>query len=207
MPKRRLRLPSPALVIALIALTLVLGGTAVAASTAKPLNKKSVTKLVKKLAPKLSVKHAKSANSAAAAVSATHATSADSATSATTAASATGLAGPLASGQTERGVFGLAGHETTAGDFVSETGITFPIPLAAAPAFNVVVGATPTTKCPGTLANPTATAGQLCLYTSIDNNVTGLNDDTLEKFGVSVFPTGVAAGNYEVTGSWAVTAP
>jgi hypothetical protein len=206
MQRRRLRLPSPAIVIAMIALSLVLGGTAIAASTATPLNKKSVTKLVKKLAPKLSVKHAKTADAAAAAVAAVHATSATSATTATTAASATGLPGPLASGQTERGVFGLAGHQTTGTDFISETGISFPIPLAAAPAFNVVIGA-PTTKCPGTVSNPTATAGQLCLYTNLLNNVTGLTDDTLEKFGVSVFPLGVTPGNYEVTGTWAVTAP
>jgi hypothetical protein len=206
MQRRRLRLPSPAIVIAMIALSLVLGGTAIAAGTSAPLSKKQVTKLVKKLAPKLSVKHAKTANTAAAAAAAAHATSADSATSATTAASATGLPGPLASGQTERGVFGVAGNEAGASDFISETGISFPIPLAAVPAFNVVTGA-PTTKCPGTVANPTATAGQLCLYTSFLTNATGITFDTLEKFGVSVFPTGVAVGNYEVVGAWAVTAP
>lgn len=84
--KRRFRLPSPALVISLIALSLVLGGTAVAASTAKHKDKKADTKLVKKLAPSLSVKHAKTANSA---TNATHATSADSATNATNATHAT----------------------------------------------------------------------------------------------------------------------
>src|SRR6266581_9398226 len=83
--KRRFRLPSPALVISMITLSLVLGGTAVAASTAKHGDKKADTKLVKKLAPSLSVKHAKTADSA---TNATHATSADSATNATHATSA-----------------------------------------------------------------------------------------------------------------------
>src|SRR5262249_14886584 len=55
MPKRRFRLPSPALVISMIALSLVLGGTAVAASTAKHSDKKADIKLIKKLAPTLSV--------------------------------------------------------------------------------------------------------------------------------------------------------
>jgi hypothetical protein len=60
--KRLFRLPSPALVIAMIALALVLGGTAVAAGTASHADAKADTALVKKLAPKLSVKHAKSAD-------------------------------------------------------------------------------------------------------------------------------------------------
>jgi len=64
MSMRRFHLPSPALVIAMVALALVLGGTAVAASTSAPLTKSAVTKLVKQLAPKLSVKHAKTAGNA-----------------------------------------------------------------------------------------------------------------------------------------------
>ena len=62
--RRRFRLPSPALVISVVALSLVLGGTAFAASTSRPLNKKAVTELIKKLAPSLSVKHAKTASTA-----------------------------------------------------------------------------------------------------------------------------------------------
>ena len=83
-----MRAPSPAFAISLIALFLAHGGTSFAASkviTAKHKDAKADTKLVKKLAPKLSVKHAKTANSAA---NATHATSADSATNATHATSA-----------------------------------------------------------------------------------------------------------------------
>ena len=59
MSKRTFRLPSPALVISMIALALVLGGTAVAASVSG--DTRADTKLVKKLAPSLSVKHAGSA--------------------------------------------------------------------------------------------------------------------------------------------------
>ena len=62
--RRRFRLPSPALVISMVALTFVLGGTAVAASLSG--DTKADTKLVKKLAPSLSVKHAKTAGSATA---------------------------------------------------------------------------------------------------------------------------------------------
>jgi hypothetical protein len=84
--KRRFRLPSPALVISMITLSLVLGGTAFAASTATHKDKKADIKLIKKLAPTLSVKHARTAASA---TTAGHATSADSATNATNATNAT----------------------------------------------------------------------------------------------------------------------
>src|SRR3954462_9042409 len=88
--KRRFHLPSPALVISMVTLSIVLGGTAFAASgvvTAKHKDAKADTKLIKKLAPSLSVKHAKTANSAKTAASA------DSATNATTAANANALQG------------------------------------------------------------------------------------------------------------------
>ena len=58
--KRMVHLPSPALVIATIALALVLGGTAVAASVSG--DTAADTKLIKRLAPSLSVKKAKSAD-------------------------------------------------------------------------------------------------------------------------------------------------
>ena len=60
----RLRRPSPALVIALIALTVALGGTAAAAVTSVPLTTMSGTKLVKQLVPTLGSKYAKTADSA-----------------------------------------------------------------------------------------------------------------------------------------------
>ena len=55
MSKRRIPVPSPALVIATLALALVLGGTAVAATGG---DTAADTKLVRKLAPTLSVKNA-----------------------------------------------------------------------------------------------------------------------------------------------------
>lgn len=74
--KRRLRLPSPALVISMVALSLVLGGTAVAARTAAPSDAKAVKALIEKIAPTLSVKYAKTTSSASTAANATNATNA-----------------------------------------------------------------------------------------------------------------------------------
>jgi len=62
--KHRLRAPSPAFVISLIALFLALGGTSYATTKViltKHNDAKADTTLVKKLAPSLSVKHAKTA--------------------------------------------------------------------------------------------------------------------------------------------------
>jgi len=107
MHKRKFRLPSPALVISMITLSLVLGGTAFAASTAKRhKDARADTRLIRKLAPKLSVKHAKSATNA------NHAKTADSATTATTADNATNLGGQPAStyltnGDVQSGTFFL----------------------------------------------------------------------------------------------------
>ena len=89
--KHRLRAPSPAFVISLIALFLALGGTSYAATKValtKHKDAKADTTLVKRLAPSLSVKHAKTAENATNAVNATHATNANSATTATNATTA-----------------------------------------------------------------------------------------------------------------------
>lgn len=120
--KRRLRAPSPALVIALIALFVALGGTSYAAIKlpknsvgSKQLKKNAVTGV--KIKNK-AVTAAKINTSGLTVPNATHATSADSATSATnatnatTAANATALGGVAASGYVKNsGAFFLpTGH-------------------------------------------------------------------------------------------------
>ena len=86
-------LPSPALVVAVLALVAALAGTAVAGSDARSsLSKQKVktiaTKQINKLAPGLSVEHADTAASATKAADATHADTATSANNATSADSA-----------------------------------------------------------------------------------------------------------------------
>jgi hypothetical protein len=198
--KGRFRLPSPALVLAMVALAVALGGTAFAANsvaTAKHKSKhkdaKADTKLVKKMAPKLSVKHAKTANSAKTAASATHATSADSATnatnathatsadSATNATNSTNLGGHpasfysptvLQSGQSESGTYAVA-TGTTSGGYLAQ-GFAFPVPLAAALSASHVawLNGTTTANCPGV---GHAAAGYLCVYATAAASVTENN--------------------------------
>ncbi len=72
----RLRPPSPALVISMVALSLALGGTAVAAGTAAHPDARADKALIATMAPTLKVNYAKAAGSAATAVNATNATNA-----------------------------------------------------------------------------------------------------------------------------------
>lgn len=87
--KPRFRLPSPALVVSMVTLSLVLGGTAVAATTATHEDARGDSALVKKLAPSLSVKHAKTADNATSAVNATNSVNATNAVNATNSVNAT----------------------------------------------------------------------------------------------------------------------
>jgi hypothetical protein len=101
--KRRLRAPSPAMVIALIALFVALGGSSYAAINALPKNSVGAKQLKKNAVTGVKIKKgavtASKINPSGLTVpSATHATSADSATNATTAANANALGGTAASG-------------------------------------------------------------------------------------------------------------
>lgn len=118
--KRHLRAPSPALVIALIALFVALGGTSIAAINALPKNSVGAKQLKKNAVTGVKIKnkavtaakintkglnvpnatHATSADSATSATNATNATNATSATNATHATNADQLGGVAASGYT-----------------------------------------------------------------------------------------------------------
>jgi hypothetical protein len=209
--KRRFRLPSPALVISMITLSLVLGGTAFAAATAKHADAKADTKLVKKLAPTLSVKHAATADSA---TSATNATNAANATHATSATAAT-APGTLASGHTEYGTIGSQPAQTGigAGDEVGDNAeLPFPAPVALDNAHVQVAGvdAGPG-QCTGTAANPTAAAGYVCIYpydtTNASVNGGYVWGGNTTKYGFQLSWNSVAGGYSFVFANWAYTAP
>jgi hypothetical protein len=179
MSKRRFRLPSPALVISMIALSLVLGGTAVAAGTAKKHgDKKADTKLIKKLAPTLSVKHAKTAKSATNAANATHATSADSATNATNATNATHATS--ADSATTAGDATTVGHMT-----VKKVAINIAVPSSGTTTTTLftLAGLTVTHGCASseaqTLSASTSEGGILKLITTDDS---GNNPFGFERF-------------------------
>jgi hypothetical protein len=124
----------------------------------------------------------------------------------------------LESGQTLVGNFVIL-QQTTAAGQGAQTSISFQVPLASAPAAPpanfIPAGGAPTSNCPGSPTNPTAAAGQLCLYErnmtnrifaaifSVANNAAGVSDTWGAGFAIA----SVAAGVTGSRGTWAVTAP
>lgn len=117
--------------------------------------------------------------------------------------------GTLPSGETLTGVWGVGPVGALT---FQQVPLSFPLPLTAAlPAANVhylEAGEGETTDCPGTVADPEAAAGHLCIYTQ--------NAESLTFLAAGGFPRLFVSGtviffmieeNGVGFGSWAVTAP
>ena len=124
------------------------------------------------------------------------------------------LVGTLPAGATLRGAFGFGARVDAVGSLV-EGVISYPFPTATSPTRIVVQkDATPPAECPGTIAEPAALPGFLCLYVRVANNVDGdgvrafgASGQTNFRYGAIVFSTATAAGmTMEASGTWAVTA-
>lgn len=131
---------------------------------------------------------------------------------------ATGDPGPLVdtlpSGKTLRGTYYALDDPAPAGNFAVDV-ISFTFALTATPNDHYLPPGSPSTpECPGNSNNPSAAAGQLCVYSQARANVDtsysgdGMNFDHKDRFGfaVNVKSSGTASVFYDV-GSWAVTAP
>ena len=121
----------------------------------------------------------------------------------------------LKSGQTLRGVFdiGGGGTKTEAGDLANGS-LTFQQALANAPAVTVLKRGTTTANCPGLGGGeqtPGATAGNLCVYLTIETNLDATAPLTAEsntRLGTGLVAKGKeAAKPFAAIGQWAVTAP
>jgi len=171
----------------MVALALVLGGTAVAATQLTYLTKRTGTRLVKHLAPTLTVKAAKTAYSP----------------------------GALASGKTVYGTIGSQPPETGigSGDEVGDTAsLPFPAPVALDNAHVSVDGIDDDSgECTGTAAAPTAAPGYACIYVYASENAT-VNGGYIwstqtSKYGFQMSWDSTAGGYSFVFANWAYTAP
>ena len=127
-----------------------------------------------------------------------------------------GPAGPLLetlpSGRTLRGTWAYAGRRVTATGYVPVAFVSFQFPLAAPPDGEPIVmpfGTQPNPSCPGTLFEPKAAPGKICVYVHRDDGSLGVSTDSgpMNRFGVQIFPTSVEADqNTAADGTWAVTA-
>lgn len=125
--------------------------------------------------------------------------------------------GLIPSGKTLRGVFAPAATAESTGDVAQESvSFGFSIGNGANPVTHFIEVGTPTPpECPGTVHNPAAQPGHLCVYEAGDDNVgtycvfNPVNDacgaSAVRGFGV--FITAAQPGNFAMQGAWAVTAP
>lgn len=123
--------------------------------------------------------------------------------------------GTLPSGSTEKGAFNVEATAPGGSDFWGNA-YSFPFPLSGSvPATYLGPGASPTAACPGSVTNPEAAAGNLCVYAHATTNVSqvGLADPTTSAggqaspYGFFVQIESSTGGLAYALGSWAVTAP
>jgi hypothetical protein len=224
----RFRMPSPGLVIALIALFIAMGGTGYAASQSTATVAASATAKIKKVNSRVS-KVARLLNTVRRQIASISLTPGPA-----------GPAGPrgekgekgdkgdkgepgpvtgaLPAGVTLRGTFALR-QELPAAGREGQTQIAFGFSLSAAPTPHYIAfGTAPPAECPGTPTDPKANPGHLCIYEGaapinstnrgeFDPSSPGGTENVATTYGAGVFMDATAAGDTRIRGSWAVTAP
>jgi hypothetical protein len=114
---------------------------------------------------------------------------------------------PLQNGETVSGVIGFDAHASAAGqDF--GTAVSFPIPASTGPTSYDINGETPGEKCTGDEFGPTAPPDTVCIYLSDDSVASGNFSTTAPGdrslgFGVRAIASG--AGDLYFQGTWAFT--
>jgi hypothetical protein len=113
----------------------------------------------------------------------------------------------LPTGKTVRGNYNIGGTAAAAGG-LANTAISFVFQFASAPAFNYIApGGASTAACPGSATNPTAAAGNLCVYSQGATNTTGAKNNNIDQWGDTLFINATAAGTFFDFGIWAATSP
>jgi len=208
--------PSPATVLASVALIVALGGTGYAA-VVLPANSVGTAQLKNNAVTSLKVKNGSllKADFRSGQVPAGPAGPAGAAGPAGPAgpAGAAGPAGPagpfpdaLPSGKTIRGAFNIGATAAAAGA-LANTSISFIYALAASPTVKIVLqGAPAPAECPGNATFPQAQAGVLCIYEESHANSAGVTLNAVNRSGATIFADSSAAGGFFSYGTWAVTA-
>lgn len=117
----------------------------------------------------------------------------------------------LLSGQTLTGIFNLSGGN---GEGYAADSISFSKPIVAPPTVEVVKPGLTSSTCTGSVSNPTAPAGRLCIYQAYQSNIssigtydpTSINFNSASKYGAALYGYASGAGNFFTWGTWAVSA-
>jgi hypothetical protein len=121
------------------------------------------------------------------------------------------LVGALPSGKTLRGQYSFGNHKSTGYSPVNS--VSFPFPLESAPSDHIIpIGGAPTAECPGTASAPSAAPGNGCIYETRADGGHTVDETTLAevehgRFGFLIFVSVAENTDWQVEGTWAVTAP
>jgi hypothetical protein len=113
--------------------------------------------------------------------------------------------GTLPSGATIRGVYRISGTGTDSGS----TDISFGYALASTPTRHFISqGAPAPAQCPGSVSNPQAARGHLCVYELTDTNAASQAvTSPLSRFGFGLTASSAGAAPWITHGTWAVRSP
>lgn len=195
--------PSPAMVIAIVALIVALGGTGYAAIKL-PANSVGTAQLKKDAVTSLKVKNGSllAGDFKAGQIPAGPEGPAGSPGGA-------GPAGPfpdaLPSGKTVRGAYNIGGTAAAAGALANSS-ISFVYAFATAPTVKIVLqGAAAPAECSGNATFPQAQAGFVCIYEESKTNSVGVTLNAVNRSGATIFTNSSAAGGFFTYGTWAAT--
>jgi hypothetical protein len=195
--------PSPAMVIAIVALIVALGGTGYAAIKL-PANSVGTAQLKKDAVTSLKVKNGSllAGDFKAGQIPAGPEGPAGSPGGA-------GPAGPfpdaLPSGKTVRGAYNIGGTAAAAGALANSS-ISFVYAFATAPSVKIVLqGAAAPAECSGNATFPQAQAGFVCIYEESKTNSVGVTLNAVNRSGATIFTNSSAAGGFFTYGTWAAT--
>jgi hypothetical protein len=225
------KLGTAGLLVAIVALVAALAGTALAAGGLTKKQEKQVTKIAKKYAGKPGAQGPQGPQGPAGPVGPKGDAGAPGQSGAVGPTGVVGKTGPtgvtgvsgftetLPKGKTEKGVWAMNGSTSTQSEFFGlqflAVPISFTIPLASGLDSSKVHFASQegfSSTCTGSVEDPTAPIGHLCVYLSGLENATFFTLFTPE-FGEGASPSGSILGftpsgdNAWGLGSWAVTAP
>jgi hypothetical protein len=198
--------PSPAMVIAIVALIVALGGTGYAAIKL-PANSVGTTQLKSNAVTSVKVKNGSLLR--ADFKSGQVPVGPEGPAGAPGAAGPAGPAGPfpdaLPSGKTVRGAFNIGGTAAAAGALANSS-ISFIYAFATAPTVKVVLqGAAAPAECSGNATFPQAQAGFVCIYEESKTNSVGVTLNAVNRSGATIFTNSSAAGGFFSYGTWAAT--
>ena len=207
--RRPVRLPSPAMVVALLALFVALGGSATSAVLITSADIRNGTiRGIDVRNGALGGPDVRNNSLRGADVRESTLTKVPNANSLDGLDSTRFFPGPnLPRGKTIRGVYRLQGNDQGTGADADSVVSPFGHTLASPPTVHYIeVGESPPTPCPGTVATPRAAPGHLCIHEDFRQGAPIPAIPDVTRYGVPLFSASTT-GLWEMGGTWAVGTP